>query len=685
MYSTTRRGRGGVAGSDPGSGSGKLRPTLAGSDTGVYSISDRVSKLGLTTATITPQTEQHISWLLDEILIHDRFHENPFELAAYACALEREKNTQLLTLVLDLAFQKVKDNRHAITNFPRLFEVMAGEILPSMEDGSTINPDGQPLKGTDLFLKYLSDQLRRSLAEVWEEKEVAVGLVTSSLDDPEAEATASRAVEQWATLIYLTNSLRWLYLISELQFHELIIEKQLSALKPTAREVGILSWLIMPYGIDKTMPYKMRAQLEKHRSKLRALAKREDLSSGSHTLLIDMARTLDGVDAKAETSAKPLQSTDRDLVEKHPLVTGANKLPASLGYVRSATSTTRSHSHTSGTMIAQAEPSLSPIPPQRDSFQITSATAAETPVQDYTTEIREAECSESAIHSSALSDIWLATLRRGTRVAIKCGYQGENAAQLLVMRTISKHDPLDQHTVKELNVWSKLNHVNILPLLGIALFKGQLAMVSGWMDQGSIIKVVNSRPELDRFSLCARVVEVVVWLHSKELVHGDLKGANILMTEDNVPKLTDFGLSIMHQEVLRFSRETTYPGGGTTRWMAPELFEDDPTRSYKTDIYALGMTMLEILTGEVPFQEITNELQISSVVTRDKITPKRPECLVAKNPQHEAYWNAMRRCWVYNPKQRATAEEIERIVKLVPEESGLAKSLKTRINCCTMA
>ncbi|KAG8777812.1 hypothetical protein FRC12_000196 [Ceratobasidium sp. 428] len=208
-------------------------------------------------------------------------------------------------------------------------------------------------------------------------------------------------------------------------------------------------------------------------------------------------------------------------------------------------------------------------------------------------------------------------------------------------------------------------------------------MVSEWMEQGSIIAVVNNRPELDRFGLCAQVVEVVVWLHSKELVHGDLKGANILMTKDDVPKLTDFGLTIMQQEMFQFS--TTYQGGGTTRWMAPELFEANPTRSYKTDVYALGMTMLEVLTGQVPFLEIENGLQISVAVTRDKITPKRPEYLDTKNPQYEIFWNAMRRCWIHDPKQRATAEEVEGILKAAPEQSGLTKSLRSGTNCCTMA
>jgi hypothetical protein len=50
-------------------------------------------------------------------------------------------------------------------------------------------------------------------------------------------------------------------------------------------------------------------------------------------------------------------------------------------------------------------------------------------------------------------------------------------------------------------VWSKLRHENILELLGLALFKGRLAMVSAWMDLGSIVLLVNERPQMNRYKL----------------------------------------------------------------------------------------------------------------------------------------------------------------------------------------
>ncbi|KAG8683788.1 hypothetical protein FRC09_015852, partial [Ceratobasidium sp. 395] len=73
-------------------------------------------------------------------------------------------------------------------------------------------------------------------------------------------------------------------------------------------------------------------------------------------------------------------------------------------------------------------------------------------------------------------------------------------------------------------------------------------------------------------------------------IHGDLKGDNILISDDGRLKLTDFGLTMIHQTALEFSK--TAKGGGTQRWMAPELLAETSERSKEADIYALGMTLL---------------------------------------------------------------------------------------------
>ncbi|KAF8597394.1 kinase-like protein, partial [Ceratobasidium sp. AG-I] len=119
---------------------------------------------------------------------------------------------------------------------------------------------------------------------------------------------------------------------------------------------------------------------------------------------------------------------------------------------------------------------------------------------------------------------------------------------------------------RELSTWSQLQHKSIAPLLGLALFRGQLAMVSLWNKKGNVMKYMEQQPDLDRYELCAQVVNAVVYLHNSDVVHGDLKGSNILVSDDGTLQLTDFGLTIMHDTTIRFSRSTNVTGG-TYRWM----------------------------------------------------------------------------------------------------------------------
>jgi len=104
------------------------------------------------------------------------------------------------------------------------------------------------------------------------------------------------------------------------------------------------------------------------------------------------------------------------------------------------------------------------------------------------------------------------------------------------------------------------------------------------------------------------------FLHEHDIVHGDIKGANILVDSNYRALVADFGLAVVVEEST--SRELK----GTTRWMAPELM--DPERfgftgeslkqlpSKSTDIYAIGMTILEVLTGCRPFSEINASVTV---------------------------------------------------------------------------
>ncbi|KAG9079190.1 hypothetical protein FS749_008747 [Ceratobasidium sp. UAMH 11750] len=247
-------------------------------------------------------------------------------------------------------------------------------------------------------------------------------------------------------------------------------------------------------------------------------------------------------------------------------------------------------------------------------------------IQDLTQQFRSdsCHCSPHPIACGGLADVYRATLGDGTQVAVKC-----------LRRTTHSDSKELKRTARELCTWSRLQHENILEFRGLAMFRNCLAMVAPWMEHGSVVSLVNRQPDVDRFALCKQLAKAVSYLHEVGVVHGDLKGDNVLVSSDGIVKLTDFGLSIMHGVNLQLSE--TDPGGGTLRWM-------------------------EIITGQPPFSELHSSHAIINAVVQDKKFPERPKELLDGSPQSVLFWTTLHRCWAFEPCRRAPAGEIQALV-----------------------
>ncbi|KAG8738693.1 hypothetical protein FRC10_006577 [Ceratobasidium sp. 414] len=243
-------------------------------------------------------------------------------------------------------------------------------------------------------------------------------------------------------------------------------------------------------------------------------------------------------------------------------------------------------------------------------------------VQDLTEQFTSdsSRCSLHPIACGGLADVYRATLDDGTQVAVKC-----------LRRTTHSDSKELKRTARELCTWSRLQHENILEFRGLAKFRNCLAMVAPWMEHGSVISLISRQPDVDRFAL---VSSATTFYHASITlsVHGDLKGDNVLVSSDGIVKLTDFGLSITHGINLQLSE--TDPGGGTLRWMAPELLTDTGARCKETDVYAFGMVFLnqEIITGQPPFDELHSSHAIINAVAQDKKIPERLKQLHCGRP-----------------------------------------------------
>ena len=105
-----------------------------------------------------------------------------------------------------------------------------------------------------------------------------------------------------------------------------------------------------------------------------------------------------------------------------------------------------------------------------------------------------------------------------------------------------------------------------------------------------------------------KILEGLHYLHQSDVVQCDLKAANILTTKTGNIKLSDFGVSLN----LRAMERDMPDVAGTPNWMAPEVIELKGA-STKSDIWSLGCTVIELLTGRPPYGEIPNTMSGKSL------------------------------------------------------------------------
>ncbi|KZO97455.1 kinase-like protein [Calocera viscosa TUFC12733] len=231
-------------------------------------------------------------------------------------------------------------------------------------------------------------------------------------------------------------------------------------------------------------------------------------------------------------------------------------------------------------------------------------------------------------------------------------------------------------SVREAFTWHRLQHPNIVPLLGIADYAKicpggfpQLCLVSPWIPDGNIMDYLKANPSVSPLRLLVHIVDAVAYLHSfryGSIIHGDLKGNNILIDcrmFDGSPtaRLIDFGLSQIQEAGMADEVGTTSSGfNGNARWMAferirPERYglRQSESKSTKSDIFELARTFFEILTGGPPFHGKSD----FSAVT---------EAYQGSNPERSTVcpwidddrWKLMLKCWSPDREARPSLQAI---------------------------
>ncbi|KAJ6551302.1 kinase-like domain-containing protein [Mycena capillaripes] len=258
------------------------------------------------------------------------------------------------------------------------------------------------------------------------------------------------------------------------------------------------------------------------------------------------------------------------------------------------------------------------------------------------------------VAAGGFGDIWKG-LVRGQDVSVK------------IMRMFEDSDVEDilKQFGREAVIWRQLCHPNVLPFFGLYRLEleSRLCLVSPWMENGNIMKFVAKKnpSNTERLSLILDVALGLQYLHEKEVVHGDLKGLNILVTPSGRACIADFGISSIATAMTLQFTSITHAQGGTPRYQAPELLLNESENHLGSDVYAFGCVGYEILTGTVPFHGLKDMAVIYEVAVKGK-QPTRPNSW-SGTPTLDSLWELVQHCWESKAEMRPTAPQIvERLV-----------------------
>lgn len=211
---------------------------------------------------------------------------------------------------------------------------------------------------------------------------------------------------------------------------------------------------------------------------------------------------------------------------------------------------------------------------------------------------------------------------------------------------------------REVYVWHRLEHPNVVKLFGTSYHMGgRPSMIMQWYENGSAAEYLSKKnPSANRMHLVHDVAKGLEYLHTLRppIIHGDLKGNNVLITDEGRAVLCDFGLSKVIEELGHTSGLTSSPGAaGPIRWQAPELMQDDDAEmTLSSDIWSFGCTAFEILAGVLPYSHRTKD----ALVLRDMNNGCKPssdnEYLLARFPPYMHH--VLDRCWSFSPFSRPT-------------------------------
>ncbi|KAG0312685.1 signal transducing kinase of the PAK, partial [Dissophora globulifera] len=243
----------------------------------------------------------------------------------------------------------------------------------------------------------------------------------------------------------------------------------------------------------------------------------------------------------------------------------------------------------------------------------------------------------------------LAKIGQGASGGVYTAYQVGTNLSVAIKQMNLEQQPKKDLIINEILVMKESSHKNIVNYIDSFLYRGDLWVVMEYMEGGSLTEVVTTNEMMDPQigAVCRETLLGLEHLHSKGVIHRDIKSDNVLLALNGDIKLTDFGFCAQLKESQ--GKRTTMVG--TPYWMAPEVVT---RKEYgpKVDIWSLGIMAIEMLEGEPPYLNENPLRALYLIATNGTPTLQHPDKVSAD------FTEFLHQCLEVDPEKRPTATEL---------------------------
>jgi serine/threonine-protein kinase len=222
---------------------------------------------------------------------------------------------------------------------------------------------------------------------------------------------------------------------------------------------------------------------------------------------------------------------------------------------------------------------------------------------------------------------------RGSQAVVYKGRQVSVDRIVAVKVLLSKgaRDPdARRRFIQEAKAAAKLSHSNIVQAIDAGETAGYPYFIMEYVDGTTVFDLLKERGapvgEEEALGIIIQIAEALAHAHSRGFIHRDVKPKNIMLTKDGVAKLADMGLA-RHAEDATSALDEAGKAYGTPYYISPEQVRGDPRIDFRADIYSLGATFYEMLTGRPPFtaptpQQVMQKHVLAPLVPPDHVNPR---------------------------------------------------------------